>query len=241
MKTTTILAGLFATAIAAIEGRAKHNATAECAERFERDDALKTAVLEYDATVADMCAGATGEVSGADAGFSDTIAGSSDTIAGSSDTLAGSSDTGSSVAKLDTPHNPPTLDEMLRYIGCGDCRDKFNKCMNVSLSLLLLHVSGMVGPIGTAVPTASVVPTATVVARTMLTPCSSGRAGSSPRRAPSLASAMSSARTLSARAVGSSARRGDGDSLHFVGPWCWGKGWVQDRCVKDIVEMENYT
>jgi hypothetical protein len=227
MKTTTILAGLFATAIAAIEGRAKHNATAECAERFERDDALKTAVLEHNATVADMCAGATGEVFGAGAG--------------SSDTLAGSSDTGSSVAKLDTPHNPPTLDEMLRYIGCGDCRDKFNKCMNVSLSLLLLHVSGMVGPIGTAVPTASVVPTATVVARTMLTPCSSGRAGSSPRRAPSLASAMSSARTLSARAVGSSARRGDGDSLHFVGPWCWGKGWVQDRCVKDIVEMENYT
>jgi hypothetical protein len=227
MKTTTILAGLFATAIAAIEGRAKHNATAECAERFEHDDALKTAVLEHNATVADMCAGATGEVSGAGAG--------------SSDTLAGSSDTGSSVAKLDTPHNPPTLNEMLRYIGCGDCRDRFNKCMNVSLSLLLLHVSGMVGPIGTAVPTASVVPTATVVARTMLTPCSSGRAGSSPRRAPSLASAMSSARTLSARAVGSSARRGDGDSLHFVGPWCWGKGWVQDRCVKDIVEMENYT
>jgi hypothetical protein len=227
MKTTTILASLFATAIAASEVQAKHNATAECAERFERDDALKTAVLEHNATVADMCAGATGEVSGADAGFSDTV--------------AGSSDTGSSVAKLDTPHNPPTLNEMLRYIGCGDCRDRFNKCMNVSLSLLLLHVSGMVGPIGTAVPTASVVPTATVVARTMLTPCSSGRAGSSPRRAPSLASAMSSARTLSARAVGSSARRGDGDSLHFVGPWCWGKGWVQDRCVKDIVEMENYT
>lgn len=103
MKTTTILAGLFAIAIAASEVQAKHNATAECAERFERDNALKTAVLEYNATVADMCAGATGEVSGAGAS--------------SSDTLADSSDTGFSVAKLDTPHNPPTLDEMLRYIG----------------------------------------------------------------------------------------------------------------------------
>lgn len=57
MKTTTILADLFAaTAMAAPSIQSKHNATAACAKRLESDPALLNALKDASATVADICA-----------------------------------------------------------------------------------------------------------------------------------------------------------------------------------------
>lgn len=119
MKPTTIAAII--TTLCAAAATAASNATLECISRIETNAAMQHALQDANMTASAICAGAPDTDTDTD---TDTV-----TVTGAD---AVNVNVNGNVVKADVPHNPPTLDEMLRWISCEGCREKYNKCMNVS-------------------------------------------------------------------------------------------------------------